>query len=87
MSSLKCKITDAKRVSPYNFEYLVGVEFNDGEKKWRKAFKFDIGRLATTDDFKEQLRFANPNPDVEQNLLDEAGDDEFEVEFVPQREN
>lgn len=84
---LKAKITDVKRVSKFNFEYIVGVEFSDGETSWRKAFKMDVGHIATFDEFKKALRFMDPNPDTEQDLLEEHVDAEFEVEFVPKREN
>lgn len=84
---LKTKILDVKRVSKFNFEYIVGVEFSDGETTWRKAFRFDIGRVPSMAEFKEQLRFVDPSPDTQQDLLDEHIGDEFEVEFVPQRKN
>lgn len=89
VAKLNCKITDIKRVSPYGFAYLAGLEFDDGEKTWRKAYKFDFGHVPSLDEFKEQLRFVDPNPDVdtEKQLLESAIGQSIEIDFVPQRQN
>ncbi len=87
MAALKCTITDVKRVSKFNFEYIVGVQFEEGEKKWLKAFKVDLGHIPTMDEFKEALRHADPTEGASQGLLEDEIGTVFEMEFVPKREN